>query len=635
MILIIANVLGSIANTIMYAKTVGLQIIQLGLALTRVRNSQTRLTQIAVDFEADIQDQDSEVPVGVEPVVTNCENISVSNSTSISHLDVSTLAKSPINVKKLIEFSKNYDKNEVDFLIDGFTKGFSLCYTGPRKSRLSKNSISINKNPEEVRKQIFKEVSAGRIAGPYLKPPFDNLIVSPISLISKKNNKWRLVHNLSYPYDGSSINANIDPDLCSVQYTHFDKAVEIIQLLGRNCKLFKSDLKNAYRNLPIRLEDIHLQGFHFENRFFVDKALAFGCSLSPCTFERFSSFLEFCVKERLDICSKLIHYLDDFFSGSKTTLQCQKALDTFRETMSELGVPISDDKTEGPTEILTFLGLELNSINMTIKIPITKLIEIIDKINHMISKQKATVKEIQSLHGSLQFAARVIPMGRPFCRRLINTICGLQKKHFRVRIKRTIRLDLKVWKIFLTDFNGISMIHDYNWLSNHDVQLFTDSSGSIGWGIYFNGKYCQGRWTDYFYKNGLNKDITLLELFPIVMAVFVFGEYLANKRIRFLCDNEACVEILNKLSSKSENIMALVRLLTLRCIMLNMHVVGKWVPNFNNEIADSLSRFQNTRFRALAPEADMEPTQYPQFLLKFLELDLDNCYIQQFLKTHH
>jgi len=81
---------------------------------------------------------------------------------------------------------------------------------------------------------------------------------------------------LSSP-ENASINDFIDSNLCSVQYARFDDAVHMIHDLGRNCKLFKMDLKNAFRLLPVRLADIELLGFQFMNRYYVDKAMPMGC----------------------------------------------------------------------------------------------------------------------------------------------------------------------------------------------------------------------------------------------------------------------------------------------------------------------------------------------------------------------
>ncbi|KAH3771701.1 hypothetical protein DPMN_173029 [Dreissena polymorpha] len=70
---------------------------------------------------------------------------------------------------------------------------------------------------------------------------------------------------------------------------------------------------------------------------------------------------------------------------------------------------------------------------------------------------------------------------------------------------------------------------------------------SLSVGAYFHGRWCQGAWPSAWLEAGLLQNITVLELFPIVVAIFVCGDGLCNTKIRFNCDNIAVVQILNKL----------------------------------------------------------------------------------------
>ena len=578
----------------------------------------------------------SEVHLGVGQGV-NSENSESNNSGEDFHnLDIVSLAKSPVNIEALEHFSVNYDKTECTFLIKGFSSGFPIQYNGPRLPRDSKNLRSVSLNPDIIRKQLKKEVEAGRVAGPFAQRPFQNLIVSPIGLVPKKNpGEYRMIHHLSYP-EGESINDYIDPASCSVQYTSFDEAVKLVQILGRNCKLFKSDIKSAYRLIPIRPEDFELLGFKFNENFYFDKALPFGASISCITFERFARFLEFCVKSRLNT-ENLIHYLDDFLGGGKTTDSCAKALETFKNTMSELGVPVAVEKTEGPSEVLVFLGLELDSNEMVVRIPQEKIQEVLEKTRVVLSTSKTTLRKMQSLIGSLNFCCRAIIIGRPFTRRLINSICGISQPFHHIRIKKDIRLDLDMWQVFLKNFNGISVFHDRFWVTNEDVQLFSDSAGGqgLGFGAYYKGHWCQDSWPNSWHNLEITSDITTLELFPILVALFVWGHELRNKKLKINCDNIAVVHILNKLTSKSERVMCLVRALTLRCLSLNILLKATHVPGCNNNICDALSRFQLVRFRELAPDADLVSTPVPDYLWNIFNLELDSCFTQGLHQTHN
>ena len=72
--------------------------------------------------------------------------------------------------------------------------------------------------------------------------------------------------------------------------------------------------------------------------------------------------------------------------------------------------------------------------------------------------------------------------------------------------------------------------------------------------------------------------------------------------------------------------MCLVRILALRCLRLNILIKASHLPGCQNDICDALSRFQLSRFRELAPEADLTPCQVPEFLWNAFSLELYNCY---------
>ena len=108
--------------------------------------------------------------------------------------------------------------------------------------------------------------------------------------------------------------------------------------------------------------------------------------------------------------------------------------------------------------------------------------------------------------------------------------------------------DLKVWLAFLNDFNGISVMLDQFWTSNEEVKLFTDSAGGLdrGFGIYFNGKWSPGCWPKEWAEKEVLSYITFLELFPVVVALELWGQELKNKKLMFNIDNRVVVTIINK-----------------------------------------------------------------------------------------
>ena len=223
------------------------------------------------------------------------------------------------------------------------------------------------------------------------------------------------------------------------------------------------------------------------------------------------------------------------------------------------------------------------------------------------NQQKATLKELQSLIGLLNFACAVILPGRPFLRRMIDLTIGIKAPHHYKRLTIQVKQDLSLWLSFLKDFNGKSIFPDRYISLEEDVQLFTDASGSIGYGAICKKSWFQGRWSEWW----LDQNITLKELYPIVIAIELWGECLTNKRLHIRTDNQALVSVICKQTSREPLIMILVRRLVLHCLRCNLIITASHISGKSNAIADALSRFQMCRFWGLAPWANKKACAIP------------------------
>ena len=73
----------------------------------------------------------------------------------------------------------------------------------------------------------------------------------------------------------------------------------------------------------------------------------------------------------------ILLYLDDFpFGAEADSPKCQFILQTFRDICKLWGVPVAEDKTVEPTEILAFLGIEFDTLAMELRLPNEKLVEL-------------------------------------------------------------------------------------------------------------------------------------------------------------------------------------------------------------------------------------------------------------------
>ena len=97
-----------------------------------------------------------------------------------------------------------------------------------------------------------------------------------------------------------------------------------------------------------------------------------GCARSCRTFENISTALEWLAKNYLEI-PLIIHLQDDFFLVSPTFAGCQAQLSNFLSFCEFLSIPMAPDKTIGPSCVLYFCEIELDSMLMEARLPRDKI----------------------------------------------------------------------------------------------------------------------------------------------------------------------------------------------------------------------------------------------------------------------
>ena len=99
--------------------------------------------------------------------------------------------------------------------------------------------------------------------------------------------------------------------------------------------------------------------------------LPFGARLSPGIFHRITQAVKRTMAQKgYDL---LIVYLDDFLLISNSKEACAEALSVLISLLRKLGFSIRWGKVVDPTQKITFLGVELDSVQMSMKLPHDKL----------------------------------------------------------------------------------------------------------------------------------------------------------------------------------------------------------------------------------------------------------------------
>lgn len=204
--------------------------------------------------------------------------------------------------------------------------------------------------------------------------------------------------------------------------------------------------------------------------------------------------------------------------------------------------------------VLTFLGIELDLVAQCSRLPPAKMEVTRHLLSLAIQARKLTLRDLQRLIGHLNFACQVVVPGWAFLHHLCELTKGLKRLWHFQRITAQVRQDLVTCASFLGQFNGVSFWNEER-LLEAKLQINSDAARGLGLGVYFRGHWCAEVWPERCVELDITRDITFLEFFPVVMALFLRGSELANSTVCFWCENIAIVHIIDKQMSRSPRVM--------------------------------------------------------------------------------
>ena len=306
---------------------------------------------------------------------------------------------------------------------------------------------------EKASAQVKKEIEAGTYVVCETKPA----IISPMAAIPKPDGDVRLIHDCSRPA-GKAVN-----DYCTTDWHQkFSTVDNAATLMTQGCFFSKVALRSAYRSVKISAHIKKVTGFkwNFDNQklYLKDTRLPFGGKLSPNIFHRLTQAVRRMMARRG--FNLLIVYLDDCLIIAESKEVCAQALNCLIQLLWKLGFAIHWGKVVDPTNKITFLGIELDSIAMTLRLPEEKLQCFREELQLFLQIRRARKQQFQSLAGRLSWAAGIVRGGRVFLRRIFDKIGTLKHASHRTIIGSTVRSDLLWWYEFMSTFNGRSVQFD-------------------------------------------------------------------------------------------------------------------------------------------------------------------------------
>lgn len=340
------------------------------------------------------------------------------------------------------------DKEFTSLIINGLSSGFKVGFNLdlPLKSTTG-NLISTTDHQEVVSKYIQEELTlnhTGELGSMQIAHRFGTQI-SPIGVIPKKGRlvAWRLIMDLS-SLEGYSVNDGIDKEDCSFHYVSVNMAATQIAKSGQGTLLAKMDIKQARKNILVAPQDRHLLGFQWQEKVYMEKVLPFGLCSSLLIFSATADALLWVMQQ--NGVSWAVHYVDNFLTiGKPGSDECQRSMVIMHDVCAKACLPLEPTKTQGPSEMLTFVGIELDSSRMEVRLPTDKLTSANELLNRWRGCKASRKYDLLSLIVILAHASKVVHTSRVFLRWLIKLSTTAKKPQHFIRLNAEAKSDIEWW----------------------------------------------------------------------------------------------------------------------------------------------------------------------------------------------
>lgn len=284
---------------------------------------------------------------------------------------------------------------------------------------------------------------------------------------------------------------------------------------------------------------------------------------------------------------KILPYVDDFLALFSTRQEALAGRVRCQEVMDYLGIQRHPDKGEWePTQHLEHLGLDIDLEHGLFRVPPRKLTELMRQARDVsgLATREARLVPARLLAGFIGYAQSVAlacPQARFYLRSLHDALSSRTSWDGRVRLGKQALRDLAWWKHI-----DKAEVARAIWQQPEQATLHTDAS-KLAWGAVLNNTVpAQGFWRPRDRSN----HITYLELLAVHRALQAFLTPLQGKSTLLWCDNQSVVHILTNRTTRSPEMMALLRRVWYLIDKAGIDLRVRWISTHENDYADALSR---------------------------------------------
>jgi hypothetical protein len=342
------------------------------------------------------------------------------------------------------------------------------------------------------------------------------------------------------------------------------------------------DLEDGYFHITLSPHSWKHLGVRWGKTYLAFLKLCFGLRNAPGVFHKFSGSLVRWAKV-LGI-SPMEYFLDDFWGYHETREGAGEHLNLFLSLLDSLGVKVKWSKVCTPTQVIIYLGIVIDTVNMVLSLDAAKVKKVWRVIEEFCESKSPSVTCARSLAGLLNHVCIVVPACKPWMRALLDLLKGTPKKRDRVLVSDSMRSDFKYIKgVLLELYNARPLA---NAIGRTSAKMETDActSWGMGWCCLTNGQCRLQAWS----SEQAPWHINVMELYAVLDAVRHLR--FKNSALYIQVDNTVTKGWCKKLGASSIQPTLLLRELVEVLLQDNSYMVVTWVDSKTNRRADALSR---------------------------------------------
>ena len=288
---------------------------------------------------------------------------------------------------------------------------------------------------------------------------------------------------------------------------------------------------------------------------------------------------------------RVLPYMDDFLFLCNSYEEALESRCYVEAILDLLGLRRNVKKAQWePVQQLKHLGLGVDSVKGQFFVTpdrLERLREFASTLLGRASRCQGLVprRQLAAFAGLAQSLYLALPAAQHFLRTIHDVISTGKTWQAHVRLSSSARTDLQWFAALSGRWNGRDI-----WRSPATATLHCDAS-TLAWGSVLNlTKPAAPARRGFWQADQQNDHITLLELRSVLYSVQSFRHELRGHTVQLWEDNQAVVAILQSWTTKSPDMMRVLRKLWLLLDSLNITLVTRYIRSADNVQADELSR---------------------------------------------